>query len=130
MPGPAQRDHVADCRDAANARAILRVHLDVSLLELQPRTLGLEAGRHRAAARRHEQVVDAQRPLAAVGQLRLEVDAVRIRFRARHLRAGVRRDALLAKRFFELGRHGVVLDRDQPRQQLEERHLAAEPSED
>ena len=39
--------------------------------------------------------------------------------RARHLRAGVARDALLAERLLELGRHRLVFDRHEPRQQLE-----------
>src|SRR6185369_4233451 len=40
------------------------------------------------------------------------------------------RDALLAERFFELGGNRLVLDRDEPRQQLEDRHVAAEAVED
>ena len=49
---------------------------------------------------------------------------------AGHLRAGVARDALLAERLLELGRHRLVLDRHEPRQQLEDRHVAAEAAED
>ena len=61
MPGRAERDDIADRRNARHVRPVQRVDLDVALLELQPDALGVEPGRHRAAAGRHEQIVGAKR---------------------------------------------------------------------
>ncbi len=66
----------------------------------------------------------------AVGRLRVDVDASRAGGRAGHLRPGQDLDALPLEGLFELGRHGLVFDRHQPRQQLDNRDLAAEPAED
>ena len=48
----------------------------------------------------------------------------------RHLRAGQRLDALLLERLLELRRHRFIFDRHEPRQQLDDGDLAAEPAED
>ena len=55
---------------------------------------------------------------------------VRRRRGLRDLRAGQRLDALLLEGLLELGRHRFILDRHEPRQQLDDRDLAAESAED
>ena len=77
MARRAERDDVADRRDARHVRSILRVDLDVALLDLQPDAFGVEPGGHRPAAGRDQQVVGAECVCdRAVGELGLDVDAV------------------------------------------------------
>ena len=67
----------------------------------------------------------------AVRRLRLDGHAARRSTRRlRDLRAGQHLDALLLERLLELRGHGLVLDRHEPRQQLDDRHLAAEAAVD
>ena len=125
----AHRDDVADRRDALNAGAICGVDAHVSLLEIEPDAFGVQSGRHRPAAGRDEQVIGAQFFRRAVRLLKLKIDAVCRRFRRRDLRVRVARDPLPAKRLLQLFRHRLVFDRHEPREQLENRHVAAEPPE-
>src|SRR4030095_5157039 len=65
-----------------------------------------------------------------VGKLHLDVHAVARHAGGRDSRAGVAGDALRAERLLELGRHRLVLDRHETRQQLDDRDVAAEARED
>src|SRR6185436_2271298 len=130
VPGLVERDDVADGGNAGNTGAEVRPDVDVAALEAQPRFFGAEARRHRTAAGGDEQVLGLERERLAVGGLGLDLHRRLAGLRARDPGAGQDLDALLLERALELGRHGVILDRHQPRQQLDDRHLAAEAAED
>ena len=130
MPGPAERDDIADRRDAGYVRAVLLVHADIPLLEREAHVLDAETIRYRTAPGGDEQVLRGTLLDLPVRQLHLEVDAARARLRACDRGARLHRDALLAKRLLQLRRDGLVLERDEAGQQLEERDLAPEPAED
>ena len=131
MHAVTERDDVADRGYVRHGRSIELVHLDVALVHRDAGLLDPEPGRHRPAARRDEQDIGRQLLRLAVGSLRLDVHAVRAaRLRCRHLRPGQRLDALLLERLLELRGNRFVFDRHEPRQQFDDRHLAAEAAVD
>src|SRR3954447_1706936 len=133
MPRLLERDHVANRRDARHVGAELVVDPHVAAIELDAQLFGPESARHRSAPRGDEQVLGVELLRFAIGRLRgieFDVNAVRTRLRARHLRAGEDLDALLLERAFEFSGDGFVLDRHQPRQQLDDRDVTAEAAED
>ena len=130
MSGSAERDDVADRGNAGHVGSVLRVDLDVSLLHLQTDAFRVESRRHGPAAGGDQQVVGAHSLRAAVAKLDVDVHAVSAHVCGGHAGTRVARDALLAERFFELGGHAFVLHGHQSRQQLDDRHVAAEAAED
>ena len=77
-----------------------------------------------------EQHLEGQLLRLAVARLHLDVDALGAGLGGRDLRAGQHLDAALLERALELGRHRLVFARHQPRQQLDDRDLAAVALED
>ena len=67
VPRLVERDDVADRGDAGHAGLEPLVDVHVAALEPQARLLGAEAGRHRAAAGRDEQILGARASRRAVG---------------------------------------------------------------
>src|SRR6266511_3164265 len=130
VAGLLERDYVADRRDARNVGPVLRVDAHVTAIQLQARFLSAESARDRPASRRDEKELGAQFLRLAVRSLRLEIDSVGARLRAGDLRAGHDLDALLLERALELCRDRLVFDRHEPRQQLDDRDVAAEAAED
>ena len=130
VPRRAERNHVADRGNARHVGPEQRVDLDVALFDLQADAFRVQPGGHRAAAGRDQQIIGANLLGRPVGELDVDVDAVGVRLGAGDPGAGVARDALLAERLLELDGDRLVLDRHQPRQQLDDRHVAAEAVED
>ena len=87
---------------------------------------GAESVGHRTTSGRDEQQLRVDFVRLAVRRLRVDRHAVVAGLRLQHLRPGHRLDALLLEGLLELRRNGLVLDRHEARQQLDDRHLAAE----
>src|SRR4030095_12354716 len=126
----AEGDDVAYRRNALDAGPIILVHLDEAFLNLQAHLLRAKALDPRRAAGGDEQLIRFERLRLAVGQLRFRSDFVALHRCARYFRARQRRDALLAERARKLDGDRFVLDGHESREQLDERHLAAEAAED
>ena len=126
----AEGHDVAQRGDALDVGAIVRVHLHVPALQLEPDRLDAEPVGDRASTRGDQQVVGGDRLRLAVGALRLERHALALHLRPGDLRADQRGDALLLERAREFRRHRLVFDRHQPREQLDDGDLAAEAVED
>src|SRR3954454_4172106 len=132
MPRLLERDHVANRGNARHVGAELAVDPHVAAIELDAQLLGPESAGHRSTPRGNEQVLGVELLRFAIARLRgseFDVDAVRARLRARDLRAGEDLDALLLERAFELAGHLFVFLRHQPREQLDDRDVAAEAAE-
>ena len=74
-------------------------------------------------------VLDADLQVLAIGELRFNVDPIAGRCGTRQPGAGMGGDALPTERSLQFRRHRLVLDRHQPWQQLEDRHITAEAAE-
>src|SRR5206468_6349207 len=92
------RDTIANGADSRHVRPVLAVDSDVALVHLYPDAVGVQAGGHRRAAGRDEEVVRPQLPAGAVGELHVDVDGLAGHLRASHPGAGVTGNTLLAKR--------------------------------
>lgn len=109
---------------------VVLVHHHVAPIELEAGLGRPQAVGHRPAPRGHEQVVGPQGLDLPVGQLDVEIHAVGRGSCARHFRPGVGLDATFPEDLLQFRGDRLVLERHQPRQQLDDRHLTPEASED
>src|ERR1051326_2450036 len=123
------RDDVADRVDPRLARAHVLIDLHEAALDLDLRLLQAAVLRHGAAAGRGEDELRLDRLLLA---FRFDdgLHAVLADLARHHLRVGEDVDALLLEDARELLRHFFVLDREEERHDLDDRHLRAEARED
>src|SRR5215470_14490702 len=89
----AERDDVADRRNSRHVGAILRIDFYVAAIHLESNALGIEPSRHGSATGCDEEIRHVQGRRAAVGKLKLDVDAVALRARTGHLRVRIASDA-------------------------------------
>src|SRR3954465_12817769 len=130
MSGLVERNHIPDGRNAGHARPEIGSDMNVPALQAQAGFVGAEFRRYRTTAGRDEQVLGIQQDAGAVWRLCLDRHAARPGLRTRDAGPGHHFDALLLERPLQLGRDGFILERNNTRQQLDQRHVAAESSKD
>ena len=98
---------------------------------VEARLVGAEPVGHRRRGRSRRAASSTTSDVAlAAGRCISIVTPAALDRRRRDLRRRSHRDAALLERLLELGRDRVVLVRHEARQELDHRHLAAEPTED